>query len=100
MKSPFKQVFPYHLSESARVFEAEFELPNDGTPETINRLVIQLQLDPPDTQHGQLAVISRTGYADRTKDYSLSCSSVNVKSVSSLLYGFARLITRQSIEVI
>lgn len=82
LPSPFKRI----VSDEASVaFEAEFDLPNDGTPSG-NKLVIRVLMDSVDSEVGEVDVIGRT-----FKDTVIMTGVVPIASLGNILYGFARI---------
>lgn len=107
-RSPFYRV---ETTDSSRfptiegiTFEAEFPLPDDGTPDTFNRLVLVVVLEEPDSQVAHVYTVSRTGWLDkgerRQEDRFIGeCREVPIEHLDNLLYGFAVVKTKNYLEI-
>lgn len=99
--TPFKYVEDQgdgiNSSPPINICEAEFELPNDSTPDTRNCLVIRIAWET-DKEQAQVSVLSRT-YTDRTREVCISTQSTHISNLSSLLYGYAQVRTQKVLVV-
>lgn len=80
--SPFKQI---NSVDTEIVFEAVFDLPDDGTPGG-NKLVIRIQINSETATNCDFIVMTRT-----FKDTILMEGELPISSLGNLLYGFARI---------
>lgn len=86
--SPFKIKY----SDSGELmFEAEFLLPTDGTPDSYNKLRVQV-IPSPDQQRAEVQVYSTTGYSTTvTRNRLIAEGCINVGDLGDVLYGAARV---------
>lgn len=77
-------------------YVARFELPKDDCPGTVNHLEIEIQVDEDDPQVAEVTLYS-CGKRNGAKD-PVAASRVYVSLLASMLYGAAKLVTRQTLE--
>lgn len=89
--SPFKQI---NSIDADIVFEAVFDLPDDGTPGG-NKLVIRIQMNSETATKCDFIVLTRT-----YKDTILVEGELPISSLGNLLYGFARIKNVPVLEIL
>lgn len=101
LPSPFKYVEDHGdgigASPPLNICEAEFELPNDSTPDTRNCLVVRIAWET-DKEQAQVSVLSRT-YTNVKREVCISTQSTHIDNLSSLLYGYAQVRTQKVLVV-
>ncbi len=90
MNTPFK-IIP-QLSGYEASFEAVFELPGDGV--SPNQIAFQVHLESMDAQTCTVSIIGRT-----YRDTCIGSFDTSVKNLANILYGFARIETRQFLKI-
>jgi hypothetical protein len=92
--SPFKLIsHPHHANVIA--FEAEFALPDDGLISGSNKLVVRIFMESESSDECTVELISRT-----SKDRRICINDgIGIEALANPLYGFARLKTKQFLEI-
>lgn len=90
--SPFKVVHP---RDGGIWFEAEFDLPTDDCPGTINKLVIQIRMLDLDDQFPTVAVLNRSNNGDAF----IARGESSPDKVGRILYGLAQIKQKYFLEL-
>lgn len=93
IRDPREQGFDFEEVANFAI-EAEFQLPNDGTP-TPNTLVVQVIQDNGDDDTVIVRLVSRTS-RDRVI---MVCNSVPIEAVGNMLYGVAKIETKEFLSI-
>ena len=94
MKSPF--VFDGNLT-----LTATFPLPTDGTPDSMNALVVRITLPHEESSTAEIMLLTRsTGGTLPARETAIIGNAVPIETLANALYGVARLRTKRYLELI
>lgn len=94
--SPFRMIYALGHG-SGLAFEAEFTLPTDDCPGSVNKLVMRVEMDSTIDVFCAVAIVNRTATSERTI---MRGEAVPIESISNMLYGFARLRQKPVLEFV